>query len=197
MGRTGILYFERGKQEVGARVERELAIRAAVPDVATVIGTSHRTLPELAAFANSNFVNARQVYVGEKHGVQECCITSKFQLLCFNFNRLQRCPHECVFIDGHILARCMDGQGLQRFLSPVAIAKGAGSRCICTVDRKVLYKRIALIVDRFALCTVNHNIFCLIICEFCWGNLCAICNCLCLRKFSDDLCSLCYAHVFI
>lgn len=39
--------------EPTVRVARDLALRSAVPDGATVLGTCHRTLPELAAFANS------------------------------------------------------------------------------------------------------------------------------------------------
>src|ERR1051325_6965314 len=36
-----------------ARIARAVAARAPVKDGATVIGTAHRTLPELAAFANA------------------------------------------------------------------------------------------------------------------------------------------------
>ena len=52
-------------------------------------------------------------------------------------------------------------------------------------------------VDCFALCTVNHNIFRIKIRKFCRSDRCAICNCPFPRKRSDDLYSLCYAHVFI
>ena len=45
-------------------------------------------------------------------------------------------------------------------------------------------------VDCFALCTVNHNIFRIKIRKFCRIDRCAICNCPILRKRSDDLYSL-------
>jgi 2-methylcitrate dehydratase len=50
-----------------ARVARSVAARAVVPDGATVIGTSHRTLPELAAFANSvasRYLEGNDTYPG-------------------------------------------------------------------------------------------------------------------------------------
>jgi 2-methylcitrate dehydratase len=50
-----------------ARVARAVAARAAVSDGATVIGTSHRTLPELAAFANSvasRYLEGNDTYPG-------------------------------------------------------------------------------------------------------------------------------------
>ena len=39
--------------EEPSRIARAVAMRTEVPGGAAVIGTSHRTLPELAAFANS------------------------------------------------------------------------------------------------------------------------------------------------
>jgi 2-methylcitrate dehydratase len=50
-----------------ACVARAVAARAAVSDGATVIGTSHRTLPELAAFANSvasRYLEGNDTYPG-------------------------------------------------------------------------------------------------------------------------------------
>ncbi|MBX9843368.1 MAG: MmgE/PrpD family protein [Xanthobacteraceae bacterium] len=50
-----------------ARVARAVAARAAVSDGATVIGTAHRTLPELAAFANSvasRYLEGNDTYPG-------------------------------------------------------------------------------------------------------------------------------------
>ena len=50
-----------------SRVARAVAARASVPDGATVIGTSHRTLPELAAFANSvasRYLEGNDTYPG-------------------------------------------------------------------------------------------------------------------------------------
>ena len=49
------------------RVARAVATRATLPDGATVIGTSHRTLPELAAFANSvasRYLEGNDTYPG-------------------------------------------------------------------------------------------------------------------------------------
>lgn len=49
------------------RIARAVAMRAAQPGGATIIGTSHRTLPELAAFANSvasRFIEGNDTYPG-------------------------------------------------------------------------------------------------------------------------------------
>ena len=41
------------------RIARKVALRVTTPSGACVLGTSHRTLPELAAFANSIVTEAR------------------------------------------------------------------------------------------------------------------------------------------
>lgn len=49
------------------RIARKLALRVSVPDGARVIGTAHRTLPELAAFANGvmgRYLDGNDTYPG-------------------------------------------------------------------------------------------------------------------------------------
>src|SRR5207244_4849960 len=50
-----------------ARIARAVATRASMDSGATVIGTAHRTLPELAAFANSvmsRYIEGNDTYPG-------------------------------------------------------------------------------------------------------------------------------------
>jgi 2-methylcitrate dehydratase len=60
---AGVAAFD----EPPARIARAVAMRAHVADGASVIGTAHRTLPELAAFANavaSRYLEANDTYPG-------------------------------------------------------------------------------------------------------------------------------------
>lgn len=59
------------------RIARAVAMRAALPGGASVIGTSHRTLPELAAFANgvaSRFIEGNDTYPGGGGHPSDCLL---------------------------------------------------------------------------------------------------------------------------
>jgi 2-methylcitrate dehydratase len=59
------------------RVARAVALRASAEPGATVIGTSHRTLPELAAFANSvasRFIEGNDTYPGGGGHPSDCLL---------------------------------------------------------------------------------------------------------------------------
>ena len=59
------------------RIARAVAVRTAVADGATVIGTAHRTLPELAAFANSvasRFIEGNDTYPGGGGHPSDCLL---------------------------------------------------------------------------------------------------------------------------
>src|SRR5262249_46022084 len=59
------------------RMARAVAMRTAVPDGATVIGTSHRTLPELAAFASSvasRYIEGNDTYPGGGGHPSDCLL---------------------------------------------------------------------------------------------------------------------------
>jgi 2-methylcitrate dehydratase len=60
-----------------ARIARTVAMRAYVPNGATVIGTAHRTLPELAAFANSvasRLIEGNDTYPGGGGHPSDCLL---------------------------------------------------------------------------------------------------------------------------
>jgi len=59
------------------RIARAVAMRAAVSDGASLIGTSHRTLPELAAFANSvasRYLEGNDTYPGGGGHPNDCLL---------------------------------------------------------------------------------------------------------------------------
>jgi 2-methylcitrate dehydratase len=59
------------------RIARAVALRASVAGGATVIGTAHRTLPELAAFANSvasRFIEGNDTYPGGGGHPSDCLL---------------------------------------------------------------------------------------------------------------------------
>jgi 2-methylcitrate dehydratase len=59
------------------RIARSVAMRASVTDGATVIGTAHRTLPELAAFANSvasRYIEGNDTYPGGGGHPSDCLL---------------------------------------------------------------------------------------------------------------------------
>jgi 2-methylcitrate dehydratase len=63
--------------EEPVRIARTVAMRASVADGAAVIGTSHRTLPELAAFANSvasRFIEGNDTYPGGGGHPSDCLL---------------------------------------------------------------------------------------------------------------------------
>lgn len=63
--------------EEPVRIARAVAMRASVPRGASVIGTSHRTLPELAAFANSvasRFIEGNDTYPGGGGHPSDCLL---------------------------------------------------------------------------------------------------------------------------
>jgi 2-methylcitrate dehydratase len=60
-----------------ARIARAVATRAALDNGATVIGTAHRTLPELAAFANSaasRYIEGNDTYPGGGGHPSDCLL---------------------------------------------------------------------------------------------------------------------------
>jgi len=59
------------------RIARAVAMRASIPGGASVIGTSHRTLPELAAFANSvasRYIEGNDTYPGGGGHPSDCLL---------------------------------------------------------------------------------------------------------------------------
>jgi 2-methylcitrate dehydratase len=63
--------------EEPVRIARAVATRAQIANGATVIGTSHRTLPELAAFANSvasRFIEGNDTYPGGGGHPSDCLL---------------------------------------------------------------------------------------------------------------------------
>ena len=63
--------------EEPVRIARAMALRASVADGASVIGTSHKTLPELAAFANSvasRFIEGNDTYPGGGGHPSDCLL---------------------------------------------------------------------------------------------------------------------------
>jgi 2-methylcitrate dehydratase len=63
--------------EEPVRIARAVAVRAAVADGAHMIGTAHRTLPELAAFANSvasRFIEGNDTYPGGGGHPSDCLL---------------------------------------------------------------------------------------------------------------------------
>jgi 2-methylcitrate dehydratase len=60
-----------------ARIARGFAMRVAVPDGATIVGTRHRTLPELAAFANSvasRYIEGNDTFPGGGGHPSDCLL---------------------------------------------------------------------------------------------------------------------------
>ena len=60
-----------------SRIARAVAMRAPVANGATVIGTAHRTLPELAAFANavaSRYIEGNDTYPGGGGHPSDCLL---------------------------------------------------------------------------------------------------------------------------
>jgi len=60
-----------------AQAARAYAMRASIPDGATIIGTSHRTLPELAAFANSvasRYIEGNDTFPGGGGHPSDCLL---------------------------------------------------------------------------------------------------------------------------
>jgi 2-methylcitrate dehydratase len=69
----GIAAFD----EEPVRIARAMAMRASIADGAHVIGTAHRTLPELAAFANSvasRFIEGNDTYPGGGGHPSDCLL---------------------------------------------------------------------------------------------------------------------------
>src|ERR1700759_347466 len=63
--------------EAPVRIGRAVAVRASVADGASITGTSHRTLRELAAFANSaasRFIEGNDTYPGGGGHPSDCLL---------------------------------------------------------------------------------------------------------------------------